>query len=109
MNLSDRDERRNELYGGQKMKPYSSAVVTAESARERAINASKIKAEEELRPVFSEIIKASTDGKFKVEYGKKLSGFAIIRLGELGYELNLIDNENSEMGYIISWEVKLPG
>jgi hypothetical protein len=109
MNLNDRDERRNELYGGQKMKPYSSAVVTAEGARERAINASKIKAEEELRPVFSEIIKASTDGKFKVEYGKRLSDFAIMRLGELGYVLNAIDAENFGLGYIISWEVKLPG
>ena len=107
--MNDKDERRNELYGGQRLKPYGTVIVSAEEARGRAINASKFKAEEELRPVFSEIIKASTDGKFKIEYGSKLSGFAIMRLGELGYNLTAVDAENSDLGYIISWEVKLPG
>lgn len=105
--MNDKDERRNELYGGQRIKPYSNVIVSAEEARGRAINASKIKAEEELRPVFSEIINASTDGKFEVEYGKKLSGFAIMRLGELGYKLKAVDAQNSDLGYIISWEIKI--
>lgn len=107
--MNNWDEKRNEMFGGQKPKPHTNIVVSAEEARGRAINASKIKAEEELRPVFSEIIKASTDGKFKVEYGSKLSGFAIMRLGELGYNLTAVDAENSDLGYIISWEAKLPG
>jgi len=104
--MSDRDERRNELYAGQLPKKHS-IVISAEEARGRAINSGKIKAEEELKPVFGEIMKASGEGKFQVEYGKKLSGFAIMRLGELGYNLSAVDADNSELGYMISWEVKV--
>lgn len=95
------------LYGFQQPKKHS-IVISAEEARGRAISSSKIKAEEELKPVFNEIIKSSGDGKFQIEYGKKLSGFAIMRLGELGYNLSAVDACNSELGYVISWEVKLP-
>ena len=107
--MSDKEERINEFYGVQRVKQYSKSTFSAEEARGRAINASKLKAEEELRPVFNEIIKASTDGKFNVEYGKQLSGFAIMRLGELGYDLSAVDVNNADLGYIISWEIKLPG
>lgn len=98
-----------ELYGSQKPKIHGNLIVTADEARGRALNAGRIKAEEELRPVFNEIIKASNDGKFNVEYSQKLSGVAIVRLTELGYNLSEINAKNAETGYIISWEVKLPG
>lgn len=104
--MNDIDERRNELYGGQQPKKRN-IIISAEEARARAINSGKIKAEEELKPVFDEIMKASGDGRFKVEYGKKLSGFAIMRLGELGYNLSAVDASNAELGYIINWEVKI--
>ena len=66
--MKDWEEKRNEMFGSQKPKPYANIVVSAEEARGRAINASKIKAEEELRPVFIEVIKASTllDNKINV-------------------------------------------
>jgi hypothetical protein len=32
-----------------------------------------------------------------------------MRLGELGYDLSAVDVNNADLGYIISWEIKLPG
>ena len=105
--MSDRDERRNELYGGQ-MPIKHSVTISADEARERAINSGKIKAEEELKPVFVGIKNASGEGKFQVDYVGELSGFAIERLGALGYKVTDIGTQSmdepfSKKGYRIFW------
>ena len=100
----------NEMYGGAQKRKFISEAMTAEQARVRALSAAKIKAENELMPIFSRIDEACRNGLFSIDYIGNLSLAATDRLAELGYKCSkiesqqAIDEEIATNGIRISWE-----
>ena len=105
-----REEKVNELYGGTQKRKFISETITAEQARVRALSAAKIKAENELMPIFSRIDEACRNGLFSIDYSGNLSVAATDRLSELGYKCSkiesqqAIDEDVATNSIRISWE-----
>ena len=97
------------VFSDMQKKKFSSEILSAEDARKRALNASRIIAEEELKPVFIAIRKSSGEGKLYVDYVGDLSGISLGKLNDLGYKVveigtQSIDEPFVKKGYKISWE-----
>lgn len=84
-------------------------VITAEDAKKRAENNSKILVESELSEVYQAVFEASGKGLYEVNVNKILSNDALNRLTEIGYKhepigINSIDNGFEQRGHKISWK-----
>ena len=104
---------KNELSGCPTKKRLflNSDCMTAEEARKRAENMSKILIESELSEVYGLVYEASGNGQYEVIVYKKLSDKALERLKELGYLCEVfkssprtVDEEFEDIGYKISWK-----
>jgi hypothetical protein len=96
------------VFGDTPKKKFTSEIFSAEDARRKASLAAKMKAEEELIPVFNCIRYACKQGKFEVDYPRNLSTFACSKLKELGYsfiQITLGDYGDDNKGYRIKWPI----
>ena len=96
------------VFGDMPKKKFTSEIFSAEDARRKASLAAKMKAEEELIPVFKYISDACKQGKFEVDYPRNLSTFASSKLKELGYgviQITLGDYGDDNKGYRIKWSI----
>ena len=78
-----------------------SEPISAQDAKQRSNNRSKIIAEEELQPVYPLIENACTIGVYEIYYKGELSTHAINRLEELGYRVEITESMGGSVH--ISW------
>ena len=85
--------------------------ISADEARKRAENMSKILIESELSEVYGLVYEAAGNGQYEAVVYKKLSEKALERLKELGYVCEVfkssprtVDEEFEDIGYKISWK-----
>ncbi len=99
----------NEFKGLDQRRKFSDKIMTAEEARKKTMSSIKIKTDEELYPIFSEIYDACQNGKLEIEHDGQLSKPAIVRLKELGYKveefkgIDDISHQLYNIKYMIYW------